>query len=87
MEQNIDLFCRTERGGKIADDAWKALETQIGKNIVTSLNVMTALKGKDSLKQIRKEKITKRVENLPITAVWQYGGIRLNLKMVLYLKN
>jgi hypothetical protein len=37
-----------ERGGKIAGDARKALETQTGKKVVTSLNAKTALKGKDT---------------------------------------
>jgi hypothetical protein len=41
-----------ERGGKIAGDARKALETQTGKKVVTSLNAKTALKGKDTPKQI-----------------------------------
>lgn len=45
-----------ERGGKIAGDARKALETQTGKKVVTSLNAKTALKGKDNLKQIGKKK-------------------------------
>lgn len=45
-----------ERGGKIAGDARKALETQTGKKVVTSLNAKTALKGKDSPKQIDKKK-------------------------------
>jgi len=41
-----------ERGGKIAGDARKALETQTGKKVVTSLNAKTALEGKDTPKQI-----------------------------------
>ncbi len=45
-----------ERGGKIAGDARKALETQTGKKVVTSLNAKTALKGKDNPKQIDKKK-------------------------------
>ncbi len=45
-----------ERGGKIAGDARKALETQTGKKVVTSLNAKTALKGKDNPKQIGKKK-------------------------------
>lgn len=45
-----------ERGGKIAGDARKALETQTGKKVVTSLNVKTALKEKENPKQIGKKK-------------------------------
>jgi hypothetical protein len=45
-----------ERGGKIAGDARKALETQTGKKVVTSLNAKTALKGIDNPKQIGKKK-------------------------------
>ena len=45
-----------ERGGKIAGDARKALETQTGKKVVTSLNAKTALKGKDNPKQIGKKR-------------------------------
>jgi hypothetical protein len=45
-----------ERGGKIAGDARKALETQTGKKVVTSLSAKTALKGKDDPKQIDKKK-------------------------------
>lgn len=45
-----------QRGGKIAGDARKALETQIGKKVVTSLNAKTALKGNDTPKQINKKK-------------------------------
>ncbi|MBS1490103.1 MAG: hypothetical protein JSS93_06230 [Bacteroidetes bacterium] len=44
-----------QRGGKIAGDARKALETQTGKKVVTSLNAKTALKGKDQ-KQIGNKK-------------------------------
>ncbi|MBS1559932.1 MAG: hypothetical protein JST69_14530 [Bacteroidetes bacterium] len=44
-----------QRGGKIAGDARKALETQTGKKVVTSLNAKTALKGKDP-KQIGNKK-------------------------------
>jgi hypothetical protein len=43
-----------ERGGKIAGDARKALETQTGKKVVTPLNAKAALKGKDNPKQIGK---------------------------------
>jgi hypothetical protein len=46
-----------ERGGKIAGDARKALETQTGKEVVTSLNAKTVLKGKDNPKQIGKKKL------------------------------
>lgn len=35
------------RGGKIAGDARKALESQTGKKVVSSLNAKTALKGKN----------------------------------------
>ncbi|MCO5247523.1 MAG: hypothetical protein M9887_01025 [Chitinophagales bacterium] len=35
-----------QRGGKIAGDARKALETQTGKKVVTSLNAKTITKGK-----------------------------------------
>jgi len=45
-----------ERGGKIAGDARKALETQIGKNVITSLNAKSALKSKDNPKQIGNNK-------------------------------
>ena len=45
-----------ERGGKIAGDARKALETQTGKKVVTSLNAKTVLNGKENQKQIGKEK-------------------------------
>src|SRR5690606_20108918 len=45
-----------ERGGKIAGDARKALETQTGKKVITSLNAKTGLKGKDNPKQIGKKK-------------------------------
>lgn len=44
-----------QRGEKIAGDARKALESQTGKKVVTSLNAKTALKGKDS-KQIENKK-------------------------------
>jgi len=44
-----------QRGGKIAGDARKALETQTGKKVVTSLNAKTTLKGKDT-KQIGNKK-------------------------------
>ena len=45
-----------QRGGKIAGDARKALETQTGKKVVTSLSARTALKGTDNPKQIDKKK-------------------------------
>ena len=44
------------QGGKIAGDARKALEAKTGKKVVTSLNVKTAIKGKDELTQIDKKK-------------------------------
>ena len=44
-----------QRGGKIAGDARKALETQTGRKVVTSLNAKTALKGNDT-KQIGNKK-------------------------------
>ncbi len=44
------------RGGKIAGDARKALETQTGKKVVTSLNAKTTLKGKDNPQQIENKK-------------------------------
>ncbi len=44
-----------QRGGKIARDTRKALETQTGKKVVTSLNAKTALKGKNEPKQINKK--------------------------------
>jgi hypothetical protein len=46
-----------ERGGKIAGDARKALEIQTGKEVVTSLNAKTVLKGKENPKQIGKKKL------------------------------
>lgn len=45
-----------ERGGKIAGDARKALETQTGKKVISSLNAKTVIKGKDNFKQIEKKK-------------------------------
>jgi hypothetical protein len=54
FEENAKV---AERGGKIAGDARKALETQTGKEVVTSLNAKTALKGKDNPKQIGKKKL------------------------------
>jgi hypothetical protein len=45
-----------QQGGKISGDARKALEAKTGKKVVTSLNAKTALKGKDSSKQIEKKK-------------------------------
>jgi hypothetical protein len=45
-----------QRGGKIAGDARKALETQIGKKVVTSLNAKTILKEKENPKQIEEKK-------------------------------
>jgi hypothetical protein len=58
--ENPDTFKESakvaQRGGKIAGDARKALEAQIGKKVVTSLNAKTALKGKSELKQIEKKK-------------------------------
>ena len=45
-----------ERGGKIAGDARKALETQTGKKVVTSLNAKTALKETDNPKKITNKK-------------------------------
>lgn len=53
FEENAKV---AERGGKIAGDARKALETQTGKKVVTSLNAKTALKGKDNRKQIENKK-------------------------------
>jgi len=45
-----------QQGGKIAGDARKALESKIGKKVVTSLNAKMALKGKDSPELIDKRK-------------------------------
>jgi hypothetical protein len=41
-----------QQGGTIAGDARKALEAKTGKKVVTSLNAKTALKGKETPKQI-----------------------------------
>lgn len=58
--ENPDTFEESakvaQRGGKIAGDARKALETQTGKKVVTPLNAKTALKAKDKPKQIDKKK-------------------------------
>ncbi|MDO5608013.1 MAG: hypothetical protein Q4G08_06110 [Capnocytophaga sp.] len=49
--ENPDTFGESanvaQRGGKIAGDARKALETQIGKKVVTSLNAKTVLKAEN----------------------------------------
>lgn len=54
-----------QQGGKIAGDARKALEVKIGKEVVTSFNAKTALKGIDNSKQIinRKPKAEKKTRS------------------------
>ncbi len=51
FEDNANV---AQRGGKIAGDARKALETQTGKKVVTSLSAKTAIKANDT-KQIGKK--------------------------------
>lgn len=53
FEENAQV---AQQGGKIAGDARKALEAKTGKKIVTSLNVNTALEGKDSPKKKARKK-------------------------------
>ena len=62
FEENAKV---AERGGKIAGDARKALETQTGKKVVTSINTKTALKGKDNRKQIENKKPKDRQKACP----------------------
>ena len=62
FEENAKV---AERGGKIAGDGRKALETQTGKKVLTSLNAKTALKGKDNRKQIENKKPKDRQKACP----------------------
>jgi len=59
QSENPDTFEESaeiaQRGGKIAGDARKALETQTGKKVVTPLNAKKALTGKET-KQIKSKK-------------------------------